>query len=89
MNAETLEAFRICILQILRVAAPHAVPVSRIVNGLVVKGFTTAEAAHVQAELGYLSDKKLAAEEEKSISPENAWWRIAAEGRDFLAKRGM
>lgn len=89
MTAETMETFRICLLQILRTVTPHAVPVARLVAGAKLKGFAEADATLVQSELSYLGDKGFVIEEEKALSPENAWWRITASGRDFLAKHGM
>lgn len=89
MDTATLEGFRICLLQILREVAPHELPVSRLVLGAKLKGFTSADATLVGAELGYLEDKALVATPEKSISPENRECRITADGRDYLAKRGL
>jgi hypothetical protein len=43
----------------------------------------------VQTELRYLIDKGFVAPEEKAISPERTRFRIAADGRDYLAKEGL
>jgi len=39
----------------------------------------------VELELAYLADKGLVSVENKMVSPENAFWRTTAAGRDYLA----
>lgn len=43
----------------------------------------------VSAEMQYLSDKGLVKEEKALISPELKRWRITADGRDYLAEKGL
>jgi hypothetical protein len=45
--------------------------------------------AEVESEMLYLTDKGLAEETTKILSPENQAWRITAAGRDFLATLGI
>jgi len=45
------------------------------------------DAMDLKIELRYLADKNLIARIAKVISPENAHWRITAEGRDFFAQQ--
>lgn len=45
--------------------------------------------AEVRAELVYLEDKGLVKQPIRLLSPENRWWRLTAEGRDFAAERGL
>ena len=48
-------------------------------------GFRASRADDVTAEMQYLADKGMTVPVNKTISPENACWRITANGRDFLA----
>lgn len=48
------------------------------------EGFTL-DAAAVELELDYLTDKGLLKPNDKRISPENKFWQTTADGRDTLA----
>lgn len=89
MDPTTTEAFRVCLLQMLREADGMEMPVSRLVMGAKLAGFPAADAKLANGELRYLQDKSLTFSPEKLVSPENREWRITATGRDYLASRGL
>jgi hypothetical protein len=53
-----------------------------------VYGLANVSKSAVEEELRYLIDKGLVAHVEKVVSPENAKYRITAEGRDWYAQQG-
>lgn len=52
-------------------------------------GFVGIEEAEITTELVYLADKGLVVEDKKLVSPENKNFRLTAEGRDYLAEKGL
>ncbi len=89
MNAPELELLRIYLLQTLREIAGSELPLSTLLRGAKIAGFRDATSRDLLAELRYLEDKRFVATPEKSVSPENREWRITADGRDYLATRGL
>lgn len=89
MTSTQLEALRICVLQQLREVGDGSLPISTLVLGAQLKGFTSASEEMLRATLAYLYDKSLVASVEKTLSPENKRWRITAAGIDFLAQCGL
>lgn len=47
-----------------------------------------ATGAEIAQEIAYLVDKTFMTPVEKRLSPELRYWRITADGRDFLAEEG-
>jgi hypothetical protein len=88
MNAASRELFRQCLLVQLNQAAPYAVPTGLLKVAAITGGFQVSD-QELGAELDYLQGKRLAAEDDKLISPENKRWKITADGRDYLAKQGL
>lgn len=88
MTPAAREILRQNLLQQLAAVAPHALPLAPLSVGARIGGFTVTGEV-LLAELAYLVDKRLAAEAEKHVSPENKEWRITAEGRDYLAQHGL
>lgn len=89
MDSATLERLRVCLLQALREVAGTELPLSTLVLGAKIAGFRDASDRAIAAEMSYLVDKGLVVSGDKTVSPENQEWRIAADGRDYLAKRGL
>lgn len=89
MTPTTLEQLRIRLLMTLNAVAGAELPVSTLVLGSKLSGFSEATEQSVAAELRYLEDKGYVAAAEKTLSPENREWRVTAAGRDFLAQRGL
>lgn len=89
IQSESRELFRLNLLQQLAAIGPMGMKIPALKVGAVAGGFDTVTPTDIEAELLYLQDKHLVTETEKLISPENARWRITAEGRDFLAKQGL
>lgn len=89
MTAAERERLRLSLLQQLReVGADSSLPLSTIVLGARLAGFTVSEEI-VRGELVYLLDKGCVATPQKTISPENKRWRITAAGTDHLAENGF
>jgi len=88
MNPEQREIFRTSLLRVLeeRASERFGLGVTAIIVFLGQYGFRNSTAAAVNTELAYLADKQLAVTVGKTISPENACWRITATGRDHLAQ---
>ena len=89
MNPAELELLRIYLLQTLRAIAGSELPLSTLLRGAKLAGFRDVSDRDLLAELRYLEDKRLVATPEKSVSPEMREWRITADGRDYLATRGL
>jgi hypothetical protein len=90
MNPEQREQLRLSLLRMLG-ANPTAfgVPVTFLKAMATAEGRPSLTHPDVMAELQYLHDAGLIAPVCKQISPENVSYRIAKEGRDFLAERGL
>jgi hypothetical protein len=89
MTSQEIEGLRIALLQALAIVAGVELPLPTLVTAAKRAGFRDVEVRTVAAEMSYLEDKQLVVAGDKTLSPENREWRIAAEGRDFLAKRGL
>lgn len=87
MDAEQRENFRNAILNVLdqRGSEQFGLAITAIQIFLGQFGFRASKPDDIRRELQYLADKKLAVMVGKIISPENACWRITADGRDYLA----
>jgi hypothetical protein len=90
MHPEEREHLRLSLLRFLDAnATAHGLSASLLLAFARNEGRPRLTPDEVAAELGYLADKGLAAPAPKPISPENRAWRITAQGRDFLAERGL
>lgn len=90
MNAAERESLRISLLRFLA-HRPWAfgLPTNVLWAHVRLEGLPHVSQQDVEAELLYLSDRGLVARVDKRISPESAAWRITADGRDWLAERGI
>jgi hypothetical protein len=86
MNTEQRELFRLALLRVLD--ANHTrfgLSLSALGHLVATFGFPNPQLRQLERELQYLEDKSHVASMVKSVSPENAAWRITAEGRDYIA----
>lgn len=90
MNAEERESVRISLLRFLA-HRPwiFGLPTAVLWAHVRLEGLPHVSREQVEAELLYLADKGMVVRVDKRISPESAAWRITAEGRDWLAERGI
>jgi hypothetical protein len=85
MTTQQREQIRLSILRYCEAADPYGLADELLLQFIRSEGFRSVTAAQLRAELQYLADKSLLAAVPKTLSPENAAWRITAAGRDFLA----
>jgi hypothetical protein len=89
MNPEQREQARISLLRIMTVnPTKYGLPGRYLKNATAAEGMRLTE-AEIESEMLYLTDKGLAEETTKILSPENQTWRITAAGRDYLATLGI
>lgn len=88
MHAQSRELFRVCLLQALNAQTAYALNAGVLHVQARLGGHNVTEAEVVQ-EMLYLTDKGLAVEDNKTLSPEVKRWRITANGRDFLAEQQL
>ena len=89
MNSQDREQVRLSLLRHLDAAAGRRFGLGSAVllQHLRSEGYEVT-IGDVVAELAYLRDKGGVANDPKPISPENATWRITAQGRDEFARYG-
>lgn len=85
MNSTQLEQIRLSLLRYSDSSGQYGLTPGLLLQFIRSEGFRSLTAAQLEAEIAYLADKSFLARLPKSISPENAAWRITAAGRDFLA----
>lgn len=83
-----IEIIRLSLLRYIK-AGGQFVGAGYLLSFLQQEGFHSLGHDELVAQLQYLVDRKLIAEVEKLISPENKRWRITADGMDFIAKQGQ
>ncbi len=86
MKPEERENLRKAILNVLDANATQLGLSQGAIRVLIVQFGLRLEPEAIAPELLYLADKGLVVNAAKSLSPENRWWRITAEGRDFVAQ---
>jgi DNA-binding HxlR family transcriptional regulator len=87
LNATQREQVRLSTLRYCRQADGYGLSENLLLASLRAEGLRSLSKADLQSQLQYLLDKKLIARVEKTISPENASYRITAEGEDFFAQQ--
>ena len=80
------EQIRLSVLRYCDAADQYGLGVNLLLQFIRSEGFRRLGRSQLESELAYLQDKRFLAVVPREISPENAAWRITAEGRDFLAK---
>jgi hypothetical protein len=92
MNPQEREQLRISLLRHLsrgRGLKRFGISTPLLLQLLRSEGMAWPDEETVEAELGYLTELKYVVVPEKVISPENRTWRLTAEGRNYVAERGL
>jgi hypothetical protein len=93
MTPELREQFRQQILGALQAASPTTMSQPGLEHHLAARGFDSKSypgiEREIERELGYLSDKGLLRQKEKTISPAARRWQITAAGTEYLEMEGL
>jgi hypothetical protein len=87
LNATQREQVRMSTLRYCRQADGFGLSAALLLASLRAEGLRSLGKEEMDAQLRYLVDKGLIAAVDKKISPENASYRITAEGEDFFAQQ--
>lgn len=85
LTPQIREQVRLSILRYCEGALPYGLSAAILRQMLSSEGFKL-ERDQVQAEIDYVAERGFLKTEVKSISPENAIWKITADGRDERAR---
>lgn len=86
---QTREMVRISMLRYLAEAGAHGMRESLLCESICMQFNKRFQREDLANEIHYLVDKDFLAPITKALSPENAVWRITADGRDWVAEQKM